>query len=54
MDRNKVLETTYMVIRDSLEWGMEYDSKEYYHFIDGVMAMTDKLLGDPKQIDEKN
>lgn len=43
MNRANILETTYEVIKDSLEWADSYKEK-YCNYIDGVMTMTDYLL----------
>lgn len=40
--RNIILESMYEVIKDSTEWGVS--EKEYGMFVDGVVAMTDKML----------
>lgn len=42
IDKNKVYEATYETIKESLEWGL--GEKDYGQFIDGVIAMTEKLL----------
>lgn len=45
MDREKLLETFYEVVHESVEWYAE-DGKNntYTSFINGVLSMTDKLL----------
>lgn len=46
MNKNTILECMYKVIKDSLEWGIT--EKEYGMFVDGVVAMTEKLIEDTR------
>lgn len=49
-DRLNVLQTMFAVIREAHEYANIRDDRDYYHFIDGVLAMTETLL---KEIDER-
>lgn len=44
LTKELIYETIYRLVSDSTEWGIEADSKEYGHFIDGAMTMTTMLL----------
>ena len=46
MNRGMILEAMYEVISESLEWGIT--EKEYGMFVDGVVAMTEKLIEDTR------
>lgn len=43
MDRTTILESVYETVKDSLEWAETYEEK-YYHYIDGVISMSENLL----------
>lgn len=42
MNRSTILEAMYEVIKESTEWGL--GEKDYGQFVDGVVAMTEKIL----------
>lgn len=42
MNRNMILECMYKVIKDSVEKGLY--QKEYGHFVNGAIAMTEEML----------
>lgn len=42
MDRCTILECMYETIKESAEWGI--DSDKYGHFVDGAVAVTEKML----------
>ena len=42
MNRNMILECMYKVIKDSVEKGLY--QKEYGHFVNGAVAMTEEML----------
>lgn len=42
IDKIKVYEATYETIEEALEWGL--GEKDYSYFVDGVIAMAEKLL----------
>lgn len=45
MDREKILETFYEVVNESVDWYAEdKNNNTYTHFISGVLSMTNKLL----------
>lgn len=44
MDKNRILEITFETIKESTEWGLDCDNKNYGYWIDGVVAMTESLL----------
>lgn len=45
MDREKILETFYEVVNESVDWYAEDKSNNTYtSFINGVLSMTNKLL----------
>lgn len=44
MDKNKIIEVAYKAIKESTEWGMGCESKEYGNWIDGVITMADNLI----------
>ena len=44
MDKNKILEIAFNTIKDSTDWGMDCENKNYGFFIDGVVTMTSNLL----------
>ena len=44
MDKSTVLEIAFETIKESTEWAMECDDKNYNYWITGVVAMTDKFL----------
>lgn len=44
MDRNKIIKVAYETIKESTEWGMGCESKEYGNWIDGVITIVDNLL----------
>lgn len=52
MDKNQVIETAFETIKESTEWGIEVDGKTYGHFVDGIVAVVDRLLD--KISEEKN
>lgn len=49
-DRLSVLQTMYEVIKESHEHIYIHEGKDYFHFIEGVLAMTGKQI---KEIDER-
>ena len=49
-DRLNVLNTMFAVIREAHEYAHIGEGRDYYHFVDGVLAMTEMLL---KEIDER-
>ena len=49
-DRLSVLQTMYKVIKESHEHIYIHEGKDYFHFIEGVLAMTGKQI---KEIDER-
>lgn len=49
-DRLSVLQTMYEVIKESHEHIYIHEGKDYFHFIEGVLAMTRKQI---KEIDER-
>lgn len=44
MDKNQVIKTAFETIKESTEWGMGSESKEYGNWVDGVVTMTDNIL----------
>ena len=45
MDREKILEKFYEVVNESVDWYAEdKNNNTYVHFVNGALAMTDKLL----------
>lgn len=42
MSRSMILEAMYEVIKESAEWGVS--EKDYGMFVDGVIAMTERML----------
>lgn len=44
IDKNRILEIAFETIKDSTEWGIESENKLYGYYVDGVVAMTDRLL----------
>lgn len=47
MDREKILETFYEVVNESVDWYAEdKDNNTYTSFINGVLSMTNRLLDD--------
>lgn len=42
MSRSMILEAMYEVIRESTEWGL--GEKDYGQFVDGVVAVVEKML----------
>ena len=44
ISRSMILESMYEVIKDSTEWGVSCEDGSYGNYVDGVMAMTDKML----------
>lgn len=42
MNRNMILEAMYEVIKESTDWGVT--EKDYGMFVDGVIAMTERML----------
>lgn len=51
MTKENIYRAMYDVIEESMEWGSECDNKEYFHYVDGVRAMTEELVN---QIDNSN
>ena len=51
MTKENIYRAMYDVIEESMGWGFECDNKEYFHFVDGVRAMTEELVN---QIDNSN
>lgn len=51
MTKENIYRAMYGVIEESMEWGSECDNKEYFHYVDGVRAMTEELVN---QIDNSN
>ena len=49
-DRLSVLQTMYNVIKESQEHIYIHGEKDYFYFIEGVLAMTGKQI---KEIDER-
>lgn len=44
MCKTLVLEAMYEVISDSLEWGLDCKDGSFNYHIDGIVALTDKIL----------
>lgn len=44
MDKDKIFEIFFKTIQESTEWGLGCDDKNYGHWIDGVIAITENLL----------
>lgn len=45
MNREKILQTFYEVINESVDWYAEdKDNNTYVNFVNGALAMTNKLL----------
>lgn len=57
MNEYKVLKAFYEVIRESLEWALDWDNpddkNEYAKFVDGASAMAETLLFECKKDTEK-
>lgn len=51
MNRNQIFETTFEIIKESTEWGIDEDSKICGHWIDGVVTVVDSLI---EKIDKQN
>lgn len=47
MNKEMILEAMYEAIKESIEWG--FDEKDYAQFVDGVLAVTEKLLEKSRQ-----
>ena len=43
MNKLVILESMYAAIKDSLEWSLDSNGS-YGYFVDGIMAMTEKML----------
>ena len=46
MDKDKIFEIFFKTIQESTEWGLGCDGKNYGHWIDGVVAITENLLAE--------
>ena len=44
MNKTDILESMYEIIKDSTEWAIGGEDREYIYFVDGVMSMTDMML----------
>ena len=44
MNKTMILEAAFEIIKDSLEWGFDYEKNEYENYISGVVDITNKLL----------
>lgn len=55
MDKNRILEIAFNTIKDSTDWGMDCENKNYGFFVDGVVTMTSNLLDEfnLKKCDER-
>lgn len=46
MDKDRIFEIFFKTIQESTEWGLGCDGKNYGHWIDGVVAITENLLAE--------
>lgn len=44
MNREDIVNAFYETIKDSTEWGISCDDRTYAYFVDGVVAMTEKMI----------
>jgi hypothetical protein len=44
INENTIYKLAYKTIRESLDWGSDTDNKEFFNFVDGVMAVTGEIL----------
>jgi hypothetical protein len=44
IDRYMIYKLAYETIKDSLDWGSDANNKEFFNFVDGVMAVTGEIL----------
>lgn len=51
MDKTKILEIALEKIKESTEWGIESEGKDYGYYVAGVTDIADKLL---EELDKKN
>ena len=50
MDKARVMEIALDKIKESTEWGIESEGREYGYYVSGVTDITDKLL---EELDKK-
>lgn len=50
MDKIRVLEIALDKIKESTEWGIEREGKDYGYYVSGVTDIADKLL---EELDKK-
>ena len=51
MDKTRILEIALEKIKESTEWGIESEGKDYGYYVTGVTDIADKLL---EELDKKN
>lgn len=44
INENTVYKLIYKTIKDSLEWGIDVDNKEFFNYIDGIMSISSGIL----------
>lgn len=44
MDKHQIYEIVFETIKESTEWGMGSEGKEYGNWIDGVVTIADNIL----------
>lgn len=50
MDKTRILEIALEKIKESTEWGIESEGKDYGYYVSGVTDIADKLL---EELDKK-
>lgn len=53
MDKNQIYKTAFETIKESTEWGIDEESKNYGHWVDGVVTFVDALLDKFKEEENK-
>lgn len=49
--KNKILESTYETIKESVEWGIDKEDSSYGYFIDGIIALAETLLANIESVE---
>lgn len=44
INKNEIIETTFNVIKSSLDWGCDCAGGAYAYYIEGVVAMAEEMI----------
>ena len=52
MDKNKIYKMVFEEIKDSLDWADDIKDGHYYRFVDGIIALADRMIKEIERGDE--